>query len=103
MCILLGHPKIIALISHGGINSVNEALFNGVPLVCIPLFSEQHRNAQMVQYRGVGIKVDIKGIYEGKLLYAIKNIIVDKRCENLEEIFLRVEQNRKNSLFLITP
>ncbi|MDK2980471.1 MAG: hypothetical protein PWQ55_818 [Chloroflexota bacterium] len=42
-------------ISHGGMNSVNEALYFGVPLILVPQQAEQAMVAQRVQALGAGI------------------------------------------------
>ena len=41
-------------VTHGGMNSVSEALFYGVPMVVIPLVSDQPVNARCVERLGVG-------------------------------------------------
>ncbi|KAG8456718.1 hypothetical protein GDO86_002483 [Hymenochirus boettgeri] len=41
---LLGHPKVRLLVTHGGINSLQEAVYHGVPVLGIPLFGDQHDN-----------------------------------------------------------
>ena len=46
---VLGHPSVKAFISHGGSNSMYEAAFHGVPLVCIPFFGDQPDNAAKVR------------------------------------------------------
>lgn len=38
---LLGHSKIRAFVSHGGLLSTQEAAYHGVPLVGVPLFGDQ--------------------------------------------------------------
>jgi MGT family glycosyltransferase len=44
-----------AFITHGGINSVHEGLYHGVPLVLIPHQFEQLLNARCVAGRGAGL------------------------------------------------
>jgi MGT family glycosyltransferase len=44
-----------AFISHGGLNSVHEALYYGVPLVVLPHHLEQLLNASAVASRGAAI------------------------------------------------
>uniref|UniRef100_A0A8C4Q9D8 UDP-glucuronosyltransferase n=1 Tax=Eptatretus burgeri TaxID=7764 RepID=A0A8C4Q9D8_EPTBU len=37
----LGHPNVRLLVSHGGMNSLLEALYHGVPVLALPLFGDQ--------------------------------------------------------------
>lgn len=41
-------------ITHGGMNSVSEALVSGTPMVVIPLVSDQPVNARCIEKLGVG-------------------------------------------------
>jgi hypothetical protein len=36
--LLLAHPKTAAFVSHVGVNSLNEAVYFGVPMVVVPFF-----------------------------------------------------------------
>jgi MGT family glycosyltransferase len=45
-------------ITHGGMNSVHEGLYYGVPLILIPHQFEQLFNARCVAARGAGLIVD---------------------------------------------
>lgn len=50
--------KADAFISHCGMNSVNESLYFGVPLIMLPQTSEQGGVAERVLQLGAGIKLD---------------------------------------------
>ncbi len=54
-------------ISHGGMNSVSEALFFGVPLLIIPQQSEQVMVGKRVEELGAGICITEKRITSGDL------------------------------------
>ena len=47
-------PRCALLVSHGGFNSVKEALAQGVPLVLVPIAGDQPYCAQRCQALGVG-------------------------------------------------
>ena len=48
---LLGHPAVTAFLSHGGIHSMYEAIYHGVPMVVVPLTADQFDNARWVWRR----------------------------------------------------
>ncbi|CAN5458246.1 glycosyltransferase [soil metagenome] len=50
--------RIDMFISHGGNNSINEALAAGKPIIVLPIGGEQADNASRIIYLGVGRKVD---------------------------------------------
>ena len=43
---LLGHPAVVAFLSHGGIHSMYEAIYHAVPMVMVPLTADQFDNAR---------------------------------------------------------
>ena len=45
---LLGHTSTKAFVTHAGMHSTLEAVYHGVPMVAIPLFSDQHANAAKI-------------------------------------------------------
>jgi MGT family glycosyltransferase len=53
---LLEHMS--AFVTHGGANSVMEAMYAGTPLLVVPLSGDQPWQAQFVEERGVGIRLD---------------------------------------------
>ena len=71
----LDHPRLLAFISHGGMNSVMEGSTKGVPMICIPVFADQKRNSLLLEKRGSAIKLDKSEITKETIVAAIKEIV----------------------------
>jgi glucuronosyltransferase len=54
---VLGSPHLGVFITHAGVNSVQEAAYHGVPVVCVPFVGEQLDNAAAAEYHGFGVTV----------------------------------------------
>ncbi len=50
--------RVDAFITHGGMNSASEALYYNVPMVLVPMTSDQPIVANRVQELGAGIAVN---------------------------------------------
>jgi UDP:flavonoid glycosyltransferase YjiC (YdhE family) len=50
-------PLVDAVITHGGNNTVTEALHFGKPMVLLPLFWDQYDNAQRMHELGFGVRL----------------------------------------------
>lgn len=72
---ILGHPKTVAFMSHGGLNGVSEAAYHGVPIVGFPLFSDQWDNIARLQYKGMAENVDSKAFTSDDLVDTINTVI----------------------------
>lgn len=68
--------KADVFISHCGMNSVNESLYFGVPLVMFPQTSEQGGVAARVSQLGAGIKLEKTDVES--ILNAVNNVLDDK-------------------------
>lgn len=51
---ILAHKNVVLFITHGGMFGNFEAIARGVPLLVIPFFADQHRNAFRVVKMGYG-------------------------------------------------
>ncbi|KAI1692113.1 UDP-glucoronosyl and UDP-glucosyl transferase domain-containing protein [Ditylenchus destructor] len=74
---ILEHPRLLAFISHAGMNSVIEGPSKGVPMICIPVFADQQHNAKMLERRGTAIVLGKGKLRKEDVVDAIKKIIAD--------------------------
>jgi len=66
-------------ITHGGMNSVSEGLWYGVPLVVIPQGSDQYLVANRVDALNAGIVLDRRRITPETLRRAVDSVISDEK------------------------
>uniref|UniRef100_A0A914QK85 glucuronosyltransferase n=1 Tax=Panagrolaimus davidi TaxID=227884 RepID=A0A914QK85_9BILA len=91
---ILDHPKLLAFITHGGMNSVMEGSTKGIPMICIPMFGDQNRNALLLESKGTGIVLDKSGITKEKVVSTIKEIINNENYrKNAQKLSKMVKAN----------
>ena len=52
-----GHPKARLFVTHGGQNSLLQAVYHGVPVMAMPLFGDQFDNVVRAEARGLGLSL----------------------------------------------
>ncbi|CAH2098376.1 unnamed protein product [Euphydryas editha] len=72
---LLKHRKINLFITQGGLQSTDEALTAGVPLIGIPMLGDQWFNTEQYVKHNIGIKLSIETLTEKQLKDAIEDVI----------------------------
>jgi MGT family glycosyltransferase len=70
-------PRLDAVISHGGLNTVCEALVHGVPLVIAPIKGDQPINADQVAAAGAGLRVSFARVRPDRLRAALTAVLDD--------------------------
>ncbi|QXV63892.1 glycosyltransferase family 1 protein [Mucilaginibacter sp. 21P] len=72
---ILEHASV--MITHGGINSINECILSGVPMIVYPLSKQvdQPGNAARVVFHGMGIRGDIRKETREGLLEKVDKIL----------------------------
>ncbi|XP_019625539.1 PREDICTED: UDP-glucuronosyltransferase 2C1-like [Branchiostoma belcheri] len=94
---LLAHPKTRAFITHAGSNGVYEALHHGVPMVCLPLFSDQPANAARVVARGLGVTLDFSTVTADQLYQAILHVLTNKSYRETAARLSRLHRDQPQS------
>jgi predicted glycosyltransferase len=83
------------VITHGGLNTIKEALVFGVPMVVFPSFGDQAMNAGRVVYHGLGVRGDLLKVTVEQARTLIERVVETEsfreraaffreRCEQLE-------------------
>ena len=70
--------KCDVFITHGGMNSTHEGLFNGIPLIIIPQQDEQSYVAKQVVRSGSGICLNRAKVTPKVLKESVKKVTTDK-------------------------
>lgn len=69
-------------VTHGGMNSISEALVYGTPMVVIPFVSDQPVNARCVEMLGVGKKIEYDGLSKDILRSTILSVLSSSVIRN---------------------
>lgn len=78
---------MILFITHAGYGGVTEATYFGKPMLAIPFFADQKKNAAEVVRKGHGILLPIDEVTEKTLEENLNNIINDQKYyENIKRV-----------------
>lgn len=74
-------------ITHCGMNSVNEAIANGVPMVAIPFVNDQISNANRIEELGIGKKLRLFSCSRKKLYVSVQAVLQNEKYkENVKKL-----------------
>jgi MGT family glycosyltransferase len=86
--------KVDLVITHGGNNTVTEGIHFGKPMILLPLFWDQHDNAQRMDEIGFGRRLPTYGFTDADLHGAIDDLLADSRLHaRLGKISARLTAN----------
>ncbi|KAJ8954681.1 hypothetical protein NQ318_011373 [Aromia moschata] len=81
--LILAHPNIMVFITHGGLGSTMEAIHHGVPIVAIPVMSDQKMNAYSSERAGYGVVLPFTELTEGKLDSFLQEVLTNPKYREL--------------------
>jgi MGT family glycosyltransferase len=71
-------PHVDAVITHGGNNTTTECMWFGKPMLVLPIFWDQHDNAQRVHETGYGLRLPTYAFDEEELHGALEQLLGDE-------------------------
>lgn len=72
-------PHVDAVITHGGNNTVTESMWFGKPMLVLPIFWDQHDNAQRVHETGYGLRLAAYALEGDQLARAVDALLTSDR------------------------
>ncbi|KAJ8381072.1 hypothetical protein SKAU_G00018500 [Synaphobranchus kaupii] len=91
---LLGHLKARLLVTHGGQNSLLQAVYHGVPVLGMPLFGDQFDNLVRVEAKGLGLVLKPTELKKEVFGSTIQKLIEDRRFKTTAMALSRIHQSQ---------
>ena len=96
---ILAHENCRVFLSHGGTSSSNEALYNGKPILVMPIAFDQYGNAEKLdEFSGVALTLDKANLNVKEILTKIQRLLSEENFKiNSEKmkILARINGKRK--------
>ncbi|XP_011558870.3 UDP-glucosyltransferase 2 [Plutella xylostella] len=96
---LLHHPNIKAFVTQGGLQSTDEAIDAGVPLVGLPALADQWYNVERYVKHGIGKQLDLVTMRAEDLVAAVMDVVEDESYrENIQKLSKLVKDQPETPL-----
>jgi len=90
-------PHVDLVITHGGNNTTTESLHFGKPMILLPIFWDQHDNAQRIHETGFGVRLPTYSFDRRDLWESIDRLLADSDLgKRLAAVSERLQANRGN-------
>lgn len=94
---VLGHKNVVAFVTQAGLQSSDEALRAGVPMVCLPMMGDQFHHARKLQQFGVARTLNAVTVTAAQLALAVVEVITDGKayCARIDDLRTVLEHDTK--------
>ncbi|KAH9508328.1 hypothetical protein Btru_050843 [Bulinus truncatus] len=79
---ILAHSKTKLFVSHCGSHSQYEALYHGVPMLCLPLYGDQFYNSDRSKSKGLGLTANLVTISHKQLAKLMAKLAFSEKYRN---------------------
>ncbi|KAH8290217.1 hypothetical protein KR054_001100, partial [Drosophila jambulina] len=79
---ILAHPNVKVFIAHGGLFGTQEAVHNGVPILGMPVYCDQHMNINQGKQAGYALGLDYRQVTEEELRGLLLELIENPKYRN---------------------
>ncbi|GAB0092737.1 UDP-glucuronosyltransferase [Sergentomyia squamirostris] len=93
---ILGHRKLRAFVTHGGLLSMYESVYHGIPVVTMPVFCDHDSNSAKAEADGYAVKLPLETLTADKLVKAITQVIHDPHYRNAAKKRQRLLRDQRN-------
>ncbi|KAH8378400.1 hypothetical protein KR093_011156 [Drosophila rubida] len=88
---ILAHPKIVLFINHAGRGGITESQYHGKPMLSLPVFGDQPRNAQKIVHDGFGLSMSLltleEEIFRDNILEILQNPKYTQNVQAFSKLF----------------
>ncbi|XP_046401574.1 uncharacterized protein LOC124167639 [Ischnura elegans] len=88
---VLAHPNVLGMVTHGGLLSLQEAIYHGVPVIGFPFFGDQHVNMNRASDLGYGLTLNFYNFKKEELVKSVSEILNNpnylKTAKKLSSVF----------------
>ena len=75
---ILGHQSTAVFLTHGGLNSFQESVYHGVPVVVLPLSGDQYWSADVCVDKKIGVTLDKDNLIPEIIVEAVNEVLNNK-------------------------
>ncbi|CAG8716592.1 14163_t:CDS:2, partial [Cetraspora pellucida] len=95
---ILSHENTKVFLSHGGVASCHESMYTATPMLVLPIFGDQPRNAEKLEFAGIALKLSKMNLKVDDIVSKIKRLLNEesfkKNAERLQ-FLAKINSKRK--------
>ncbi|CAL4065734.1 unnamed protein product [Meganyctiphanes norvegica] len=87
---ILGHPSVKVFISHCGLLGIQESVYHRTPILGVPIFGDQPKNAKMIQTKNYGLYLEWEELTTELIVESLREILHNDKYQQSISVASRV-------------